>query len=152
MRLSLGVGNASGWHEGAEADARANGARSSVSAPRTLRKRTSTPATAAAPGADASGGAAAARMVGRRVSKKFRAGSFHGQVTGYDHKAGFYSVTYEDGDTEELTPAKLRRVLVPVATQPQPLGSYVARKFLDDKFVVRERPSTLLVFPLPFNA
>ena len=152
VRLSLGVGNASGWHEGAEADARANGARSSVSAPRTLRKRTSTPATAAAPGADASGGAAAARMVGRRVSKKFRAGSFHGQVTGYDHKAGFYSVTYEDGDTEELTPAKLRRVLVPVATQPQPLGSYVARKFLDDKFVVRERPSTLLVFPLPFTA
>lgn len=49
--------------------------------------------------------------VGKPVRKLFDGAYFHGVVDGYDEAVGWYHVSYEDGDEEELTLQEVEEVL-----------------------------------------
>jgi hypothetical protein len=53
-------------------------------------------------------------LVGSPLRKRFGKRLYGGTVSGFDAKARYYKVTYEDGDAEELELAELR----PLLTQP----------------------------------
>ena len=50
-------------------------------------------------------------LVGKPVRKQFDGAYFHGVVDGYDETVGWYHVSYEDGDEEELTLQEVQEVL-----------------------------------------
>jgi len=53
-----------------------------------------------------------AKLVGARVSKKFKNEFYEGTVTAYDAKEKWYKVKYDDGDAEELDDAALKEKLI----------------------------------------
>lgn len=56
-------------------------------------------------------GGRAYEVVGKAVRKRFGDAYFHGVVDGYDEAVGWYHVSYEDGDEEELTLQEVEEVL-----------------------------------------
>jgi hypothetical protein len=58
------------------------------------------------------GAKAGASLIGRKTKKKFGTKYFGGEVIGFDTKANFYKVRYEDGDEEELVLKEVERTLV----------------------------------------
>ena len=48
-------------------------------------------------------------LVGKRMMKTFAGhGTFVGEVVSYDQETGYYHVTYEDGDKEDLSRAAVQ--------------------------------------------
>ncbi|KAE8692467.1 Dirigent protein 17 [Hibiscus syriacus] len=53
-------------------------------------------------------------LEGREVQKLFGGKYYHGKVIQFDKETGWYTVEYEDGDSEDLDWVELEEVLLPV--------------------------------------
>eukprot|EP01018_Ginkgo_biloba_P005352 Gb_11614 [translate_table: standard] len=57
-------------------------------------------------------------LIGRKTRKDFGGRFYEGEVVGYDFKAKYYKVKYEDGDEEELEWSELEPTLLPLDRKP----------------------------------
>ena len=80
-------------------------------------------------------------LIGRNVRKNFPGhGMFRGEILSFDAPEQLYLVKYEDGDTEELSPAEVKAILLPVdntqkeASKQKHLES-VSHRALNDNFI-----------------
>lgn len=62
------------------------------------------------------------KMIGRRTRKDFGGQVYNGEVVGYDSRAKYYKVRYEDGDEEELEWDELKPTILPQDEQQQVLA------------------------------